>query len=285
MLRVATFNVNGIRAAVRRGYLDWQQRARPDVVCLQEVRAPDAMVPPAVFDGWYFSYHAGTRPGRNGVGVLTRVPPLAVRRGFAELPPRTRLAESAVPHDDPDDFDSQGRYLEVDLPGLTVASLYLPKGDVAGEKYLRKLRFLTLLERRIELMVRRSRRGADYLLCGDFNIAPAEADVRFWRKHRGSEGFLPAEREWINRQLEAGRLTDVLRQQRPDQIGPFTWWSWRTTTWDADAGWRIDHQLATRRLARTATDAWVDTSTTMAERMSDHSPMLADYRYDLATAR
>ncbi|NNG35954.1 exodeoxyribonuclease III [Nakamurella aerolata] len=279
MLRVATFNVNGIRAAVRRGYLDWQQRTRPDVVCLQEVRAPAPAVPPEVHAGRHFSYHAGNRAGRNGVAILTRQPPLAVRRGFAELPARARRPTTLPPHEDPDDFDPQGRYLEVDLPGLTVASLYLPKGDVDGEKYLRKLRFLALLEQRIALMIRRSRRGNQYLLCGDFNIAPAEPDIRFWRKHRGSEGFLPAEREWINRQLAPGRLVDVLRTLRPDEVGPFTWWSWRSTTWAADAGWRIDHQLATPELARTATAAWVDTSATMAERMSDHSPMVADYTW------
>jgi exodeoxyribonuclease-3 len=267
-VRVASFNVNGIRAAVRRGYVRWQTTAAPDVVCLQEVRAPRALVPAEAIEGYHFAYHQGNRPGRNGVAVLSRDRPSAVRFGF-------NTADAAQ---DPDGFDAQGRYVEVDLPGLTVASLYLPKGDVYEQKYAAKMRFLALLQAHLTTAVRRARRGRrEFLLCGDFNIAPAEADIRFWKRSLKAEGFLPPEREWIAG-LTAGPLVDVVRLLRPDEIGPFTWWSWIATSWANDAGWRIDHHLATPGLAARAERAWVDKAETGDLRMSDHAPVLVDYR-------
>ncbi|WP_029138019.1 exodeoxyribonuclease III [Nakamurella lactea] len=269
-MRVAAFNVNGIRAAVRRGYVDWQRSAAPDIVCLQEVRAPVAQVPPAAIDGYHFSYHEGDRAGRNGVAVLSRVAPSAVRCGFSP-------ADGADGADDPDGFDAQGRYLEVDLPGLTVASLYLPKGDVYGEKYAAKMRFLALLQAQLAKSVRRSRRShREFLVCGDFNIAPAEADIRSWKSNLKSEGFLPQERDWFGEQT-SGPLVDVVRQLRPDEVGPFSWWTWRGQAFDNDAGWRIDHQLATPALAARAERAWVDRAESYPLRMSDHAPVLVDY--------
>ncbi len=261
MLRVAAHNVNGIRAAVRRGYLDWSRSRNADVVCLQEVRSPAALIPPEVADGYHLAYHEGDRAGRNGVAVLSRTEPTAVRVGFGSA-----------------EFDAQGRYIEVDLPGVTVASLYLPKGDVAGERLAAKLRFMAELADYLRRARRRAKRGGrELVVCGDYNIAHAEADIKSWRTNLRSAGFLPPERAWIGELISTGGMVDVVRALHPGADGPYTWWSWRGKAFDNDAGWRIDHQLATKGLAAQAISGGIDRAPSYAERISDHAPVVIDY--------
>jgi exodeoxyribonuclease-3 len=261
VLRVATFNVNGIRAAVRRGYLDWVAHRAPGIICLQEVRSPPAAVPDEVTAGYHWTYHEGDRLGRNGVGVLTREAPISVRTGFGSV-----------------EFDRQGRYVEVDLPGITVASLYLPKGAADGEILDTKLRFMSEFASHLARARRRARRdGRELLVCGDYNVAHTEDDLKAWRTNKRSPGFLPVERDWIGGLISTGGLVDVLRLRHPDQAGPYTWWSWRGRSWDTDAGWRIDHHLATPALAARAVAAGVDRAPDYRSRMSDHAPVVVDY--------
>lgn len=254
-------NVNGIRAAVRRGYVGWQTVTAPDVVCLQEVRSPVAAIPAEALAGYHLACHEGHQPGRAGVAVLSREAPSDVRIGFG----------------DPE-FDRQGRYLEVDLTGLTVASLYLPKGAPGGPVLDDKLRFMTLFGAHVARQAARSvATGREFVVCGDYNIAETTADLRWWKRYGSAPGFLPVEREWLTGIQRTAGLVDVIRRLHPDQDGPYTWWSWRTTAWDADAGWRIDHHLATPGLAATATRGWVDRPATFDARISDHSPVVVDY--------
>jgi exodeoxyribonuclease-3 len=262
VLRVATLNVNGIRAAVRRGYLDWAARRAPDVICLQEVRSPPAAIPDGVTTGYHWTYHEGDRRGRNGVAVLSREAPGAVRIGFGSA-----------------EFDRQGRYVEVDLPGITVGSLYLPKGATDGEILDGKLRFMAEFASYLARARRRAgRAGRELLVCGDYNIAHTQNDLKAWRTNRRSPGFLPIERDWIGDLISTGGLVDVLRLMHPGQAGPYTWWSWRGRSWDTDAGWRIDHQLATPALAARATASGVDRAPDYRARMSDHAPVVVDYQ-------
>jgi exodeoxyribonuclease-3 len=263
-LRVATHNVNGIRAAVRRGYLRWAEESRPDVICLQEVRALPESIPTEALDGYVWNYTAGDRPGRAGVAVLTRVDPSEVRIGFT-------LSASAQ-------FDLQGRYLEVDLPGLTVASVYVPKGAGSGVALDAKLRFLQALLTHLRVQLERATtQGREFLIAGDFNIAPTEDDLHWWRRYQRAPGFLPVEREHFAELLDLG-LVDVMRTLHPNQKGPYSWWSWISTAWEANAGWRIDLQLTTPGLAGRAVAGWVDRAPTFAQRMSDHAPVVVDYR-------
>lgn len=273
MLRVASMNVNGLRAAVRRGFDRWLADRAPDIVGLQEVRCPEDQLP--VLDGYHLSLHAGLLAGRNGVGVLTRQPPVAVRTGFGNRR-----------------FDDEGRYLEVDLdptddrPGLTIGSLYLPKGDRptdgpdAAAKHRRKLSFMASLRSyltRARLDAKAA--GREFLIMGDFNIAHTELDVRNWRSNRRNSGFLPDEREWFGSILGPRRLVDVVRRLHPDEPGPYSWWTWRGRAFDQDTGWRIDYQLATPELARAAVCGGTDREDSYAGRMSDHSPVVVDYRF------
>ena len=172
----------------------------------------------------------------------------------------------------------------VDLPGVTVGSLYLPKGDVAGEKWDAKMLFMTQLAAHTARAARRAKRGGrGFVVCGDFNIAHTEADLKSWKTNQRSIGFLPAERAWIGELISTGGLVDVVRVLHPDQEGPYTWWSWRGRQFDNDAGWRIDHQLATPALAAAAIAGCVDRESSYAARMSDHSPVWVDY--DVAPGR
>lgn len=268
---MASVNVNGIRAAVRRGMIDWLDDRRPDIVGLQEMRCPADQVP--ALDGYHISHHLGDIPGRNGVAVLSRTAPTAVRRGTGSR-----------------EFDREGRYVEVDLdlgagrPGLTVGSLYLPKGgtpysDEASQvKYERKMRFCRHFGSYLTRARRAARRsGREFLVMGDWNVAPTELDLRNWRTNRKSEGFLPEEREWIASIQSPRTLIDVVRRLHPDTNGPYSWWSWRGQSFANDTGWRIDHQLATPALAAAAVTAGTDREPTYEARKSDHSPVVVDY--------
>jgi exodeoxyribonuclease III len=257
---VSTVNVNGVRAATRKGFTAWLAGTEADVVCLQECRAlPEEF--PELPDGWVLSYApCESARGRNGVGVLTRDVPEAVRIGFGST-----------------EFDGAGRYLEVDLPGLTVATLYLPNGTVGTPKQDEKDRFLAEFA---PYLVERAGKAAaedrEVLVCGDWNIAHTEADIRNWRGNVRNSGFLPYERDWIGSVLNSGYV-DVVRSLHPDVDGPYSWWSYRGRAFDNDTGWRIDYHIATPGLARRAGRAVVERAAEHALRWSDHAPVTVSY--------
>jgi len=306
MLRIATANLNGIRAAHRRGFGEWLAGRGCDVVALQEVRAQADKIPAGAFGDFHVALETGTLPGRNGVAVLTREAPAAVRTwsgtaliGGTESAGGTALTALPAPDHVPlarglGRFAAEGRYLEVDLAEapLTIACLYLPKGGLpahlqrpermreepdGGAKYARKMAFMAAFSR----YLRRTRRaaaaaGREFLLMGDLNIAHTERDLANWRRNQHNDGFLPEEREWLGQQLSARTLVDVVRRLHPEQDGPYSWWSWLGQSFAKDAGWRIDYHLATPRLARSAQRAEVDREH-RGQRLSDHSPVVVDY--------
>ena len=301
-LRVASFNVNGIRAAQRRGFEAWLAERDPDVVALQEVRCPPAQLPEGVFGEHHLTYEPGQIAGRNGVAVLTRTRPSAVRTWSGEAllrapgedhvdteptPPGT-MARGLSP------FASEGRYVEVDLADqpLTIACLYLPKGGLpahlqkpggreapdGGAKYERKMGFLAAFARQLDRSRKAARAaGREFLLLGDLNVAHTELDLTNWRGNRKSEGFLPEEREWFSSITSPRTLVDVVRRVRPDETGPMSWWSWMGGAFDRDTGWRIDYHLASPGLATRAVTAGTDRPASAAERVSDHAAVVVDY--------
>ncbi|WP_175408495.1 exodeoxyribonuclease III [Streptomyces sp. TRM64462] len=263
MLTVTTANVNGLRAAAKKGFVEWLAGTAADVLCLQEVRAEESQLPDAVRapEGWYAVHAPAAAKGRAGVSLLTRREPDAVRVGFGVS-----------------EFDTSGRYLEADLPGVTVASLYLPSGEVCTERQDEKVRFMdAFLPYLKELRERAAADGRDVLVCGDWNIAHQEADLKNWKANRKNSGFLPEERAWLGRVFDEadGGYVDVVRAQHPDQEGPYSWWSYRGRAFDNDAGWRIDLIAGTPRLAGRCVKAYVERAASHAERWSDHAPVTA----------
>lgn len=304
MLRIATFNVNGIRAAERRGFGAWLDGCAPDVAALQEVRCPVAALPTDVFGDHHLTYDPGTIPGRNGVAVLTRQAPAAVRTWGAPVllrPPGSTASDLGEPGDGIplarglSRFVTEGRYLEVDLADqpLTVASLYLPKGGLpahlqvpgrmreapdGGARHARKMGFLDAFARQLHRARRAARaRGREFVLLGDLNVAHTELDVAHWRRHQRSEGFLPEERAWLGEQLSPRTLVDVVRRLHPHTPGPWSWWSWLGRTFERDEGWRIDYHLATPGLASRATATHVHRRGEDGVRVSDHGAVVVDY--------
>lgn len=305
MLRIATANVNGIRAAQRRGFGTWLAGRGCDVVALQEIRAQADKLPEAAFGDYHVALETGDIPGRNGVAVLTRTAPEAVRTWSgtallgrphatsADLDELTAadhvpLARKLRP------FAAQGRYIEVDLADVpvTVANLYLPKGGLpaelqrpgsmreapdGGARYQRKMDFLVGFGRYLTATRRAAAAsGREFLLMGDMNIAHTRHDLTNWRSNQKHDGFLPEERDWFDRQLSPRTLVDVVRSLNPDTDGPYSWWSWAGESFAKGVGWRIDYHLASPGLASTAVRAEVDREVN-GVRLSDHAPVVVDY--------
>ncbi|MBH5335217.1 exodeoxyribonuclease III [Streptomyces pactum] len=260
---VTTVNVNGLRAAAQKGFPAWLAGTEADVVCLQEVRAEPHQLTDGIREpeGWYTVHAPAAAKGRAGVSLYARREPEAVRIGFGSA-----------------EFDGSGRYAEIDLPGLTVASLYLPSGEVGTARQEEKLRFMAeFLPYLKELRERAAAAGREVLVCGDWNIAHREADLKNWKANRKNSGFLPEEREWLSRVFDEAAYVDVVRALHPDVEGPYSWWSYRGKAFDNDSGWRIDYHVATPGLARRALKAVVERAPSYDLRWSDHAPVTVSY--------
>ncbi|MGP4002740.1 exodeoxyribonuclease III [Streptomyces sp. 8N706] len=259
MLNVTTVNVNGLRAAAKKGFVEWLAATSADVVCLQEVRAEPDQLPAEVRapDGWHTVHAPAAAKGRAGVSIYSRREPEGVRVGFGSS-----------------EFDGSGRYVEIDLPGITVASLYLPSGEVGTERQDEKVRFMgEFLPYLKEVRERAAAGGREVLVCGDWNIAHREADLKNWKANTRKAGFLPEERAWLTRVFEEAEYADVVRRLNPEVAGPYSWWSYRGKAFDNDSGWRIDLVCTTRGIAERAVKAYVERPASHAERWSDHAPV------------
>ena len=266
-MRVATVNVNGVRAAWRKGMADWLAGVDADIVTLQEVRAPDAVIREVLAEtGFYVAHTESAQKGRNGVAVLTKPEPKDVR-----------------PHCADAYFDDSGRWIEVDVPLedgslLTVVSAYVHSGAVGTPQHDDKMRLLGRMLERMAAIGDSAHSGADHgVVTGDFNIGHTERDIRNWKGNVGKAGFLPQEREILDRAASDVGWVDVHRAVSGDIDGPYTWWSMRGQAFDNDTGWRIDYQFATPELAAAAASARVDRAASWAERWSDHAPLVIDY--------
>ena len=255
-MRVVTLNVNGIRSAAKKGLYRWLAAQKADVVCLQEIKAHDgdlveAMRAPRGLHG-FFSH--AQKKGYAGVALYSRVAPDAVREGFGVR-----------------EFDAEGRYLEARFGRLSVASVYFPSGSAGPHRQASKFRFL---EAFLPHLKKLRKSGREVILCGDWNIAHREIDLRNWRSNQKNSGFLPEERAWLTRVFEQIGFVDVFRRlnAKPEQ---YTWWSNRGQAWAKNVGWRIDYQIATPGIAARA----VKESIYKRRRFSDHAPLTIDYDY------
>ena len=253
-MRIITLNVNGIRAAARKGFFDWLPGQEADIVCLQETRAQpeqrrDPMFTP---QGYHVYYLDAERKGYSGVAVYSRMKPDRVIEGLGWS-----------------DFDCEGRALRIDLGRLSVISLYLPSGSSGNVRQDFKY---DIMQRMKSLLTRFAGDGREYLVCGDVNIAHKEIDLKNWRSNQKNSGFLPAERSWLDWLFDQAGFVDTFRRldSSPEQ---YTWWSNRGQSWAKNVGWRIDYQIATPLLAKRSRRA----SIYKDERFSDHAPLIIDY--------
>ncbi|UWF76918.1 exodeoxyribonuclease III [Microbacterium neungamense] len=277
-LRVASINVNGIRAAVRNGMNAWLDAADVDVLTVQEVRGQDEHLE-AAFPGWSVVHDESSAKGRAGVAIVSRRPALATRTDFGD-----------------EDFDSRGRWIEGDfLLGdrpLTIVSAYVHTGEADTPRQEEKWRFLDAMTERMRELGAPD--GALALVTGDLNVGHRELDIKNWRGNRTKAGFLPRERAYFDRLLGPtgeevvcvdGTVgtgmgwVDIGRRHHGEIDGPYTWWSMRGKAFDNDSGWRIDYHLATPALAERATGYAIARAATYAERWSDHAPVIVDYAY------
>jgi exodeoxyribonuclease-3 len=253
-VRIITLNVNGIRSASGKGLFEWLRRQSADVVCLQEVRAQaEVLDEPAYRPKPYYCYfEPAVRKGYSGVAIYSRKHPDGLVRGFGSP-----------------EFDMEGRYLEIRFGNLSVVSVYLPSGSAGEERQRSKFRFLEEFGRHLD---RICADGRDYILCGDWNIAHKEIDLKNWRSNQKNSGFLPEERAWLTGVLERRRMVDAFRElnRKPEQ---YTWWSNRGQSWAKNVGWRIDYQIASPQLRPAIRRERIYRD----RRFSDHAPLIMDY--------
>jgi exodeoxyribonuclease III len=257
-MRIITLNCNGIRSAARKGLFDWLAGQHPDYVCLQETKAQPEDLEEAreVFfpQGWHCHYNSARKKGYAGVALYARQPPDAVL---------TTLGAA--------EFDDEGRYIEVRHCNLSVVSLYAPSGSAGPERQASKDRFLKFFLPRLHAW---ARSGRDYVICGDWNIAHRNIDLKNWKTNGKNSGFLPHERAWLDEVFAEGVWVDGYRHLHPATEGEsYTWWSNRGQAWARNVGWRIDYQVISPGLRARLTRAAIYKD----NRFSDHAPLTLDY--------
>ena len=257
-MRIISVNLNGIRSAFSKGFLPWLLQQDADIICLQELKAQaaDITAQMATIPGYHSYFHYAEKKGYSGVGIYCRQKPQKVIEGLG-LP----------------EFDREGRYIEVQFGRLSVISLYLPSGSSGEERQEIKFKFMAAFMPHLRDL---HASGREVLLCGDWNIAHTEKDLKNWRGNKKNSGFLPQERAWLSELFDVVGFVDVFRMLYPD-LQAYTWWSNRGQAWAKDVGWRIDYHIATPGLALAAQSA----SIYKEQRFSDHAPLTVNYGYTL----
>ena len=256
-MKIITLNVNGIRSGQRKGFYAWMLRQRADVICLQEIKAhveqlDDEVLSPS---GYYAYFNSAAKRGYSGVAIYAR-----------------RQPDRVLPSLGWRQADSEGRFLQADFGDLSIVSIYLPSGSSGPERQAVKFDFMKRLFPALKKMRRQKRQ---YILCGDWNIAHREIDLRNWRSNQKNSGFLPEERAWMDELFTRVGLVDAFRcvNRLPEQ---YTWWSNRGQAWTKNVGWRIDYQIITPGLKDRVRGAKIYKK----QRFSDHAPLLMDYAID-----
>ncbi|GIG55327.1 exodeoxyribonuclease III [Demequina activiva] len=264
-MRIVSVNVNGVRAAARKGMAEWLDGSGADVVCLQEVRAPLEITGPLVGEHWQVVEEACEIKGRAGVAIASRSELTDVVSGVEAL---GEIMREPV---------HTGRWIEATVQSpagpVRVVSTYQHSGTAGTPSMDLKYAMLDAATARMDALRSQFER---VVVMGDINIAHQNNDIKNWRGNLKSAGFLPEERAYLDRWVEAGWV-DTHRTHVGDQPGPYTWWSMRGKAFDNDAGWRIDYQFASPALAAAVTDVRVDRAPSYDTRWSDHAPLIVDY--------
>lgn len=257
-MQIITLNLNGIRAAAKKGFLPWLSAQSADIVCVQELKAqlPDLSADMLSPDGYRGYFHCAEQKGYSGVGIYTRKTPDRVIEGIGIA-----------------DIDTEGRFLQADFGDLSIVSIYLPSGSSGEHRQAAKFYFM---EKFFPILQNLMISGREVILCGDWNIAHKEIDLKNWRSNQKNSGFLPEERAWLSKVFDDIGFVDVFRRLNAES-DQYTWWSNRGQAWAKNVGWRIDYQIATPAIAQKARN----TAIYKDERFSDHAPLIVDYDHTL----
>ena len=255
-MRVLSLNVNGLRAAARKGFYEWLEGQDADFVCLQEIKArPEQLTAAELAPAGYRSfYEPGERKGHSGVALFARAAPDEVIHGFGSA-----------------EFDPEGRYIEARFGNVSIASVYVPSGTSGEARLAAKFRFM---EQFSEHLCGLAASGRHCILCGDWNVAHKEIDLKNYRANQKNSGFLPEERAWLDQVFGPIGFVDAFRQVNTEP-GQYSWWSQRQPTTRArNVGWRLDYQVVTPGLG----DCVIAASIPRDPPFSDHAPVIIDYQ-------
>ena len=256
MTKIISANLNGIRSAAKKGFFDWFAKEAAHFVCVQELKAQaDDMTEEFLRPhGYHGHFHYAEKKGYSGVGVYSKAEPDAVQIGFGDA-----------------EFDAEGRYVRCDFGDLTVISLYCPSGSSSPERQEAKFRFMAAFLPHLQTLIAQ---GRELVICGDWNIAHKEIDLKNWKSNQKNSGFLPEERAWMTQLFDEVGWVDVYRQLHPTATDEaYTWWSNRGQAWANNVGWRIDYHVATPSVASRAKSARIYKE----QRFSDHAPLIIQY--------
>jgi exodeoxyribonuclease-3 len=269
-MKVISANLNGIRAAARKGFYDWLANVDADIVCTQELKAQPDQIEDEPYhpEGYYTYFHAAVKKGYSGVGIHCKQKPDHVHIGLGE---------------GFEDVDSEGRYIQADFGNISIASLYMPSGSSKEERQEFKIDMMDRFEDKLKAL---AESGRQVIICGDWNIVHKKRDIKNWRGNQKRSGFLPEERQWMDwlfgetePELEGGRgghagYCDAFRLIN-DEDEQYTWWSNRGQAWANNTGWRIDYHVISANLK----DKVIAGSDLIykEERFSDHAPLVIEY--------
>ncbi|MGD8719035.1 MAG: exodeoxyribonuclease III [Candidatus Zixiibacteriota bacterium] len=248
-IRILSWNVNGLRAAHKKGLLDWLQRERPDVLCLQETKATAEQLPAELKEvkGYQAHFNAAERKGYSGVAVYTRVEPKEVRDGFGVKR-----------------FDVEGRTLVLDYGDFVLFNVYFPNGKASEERLRYKMSFYRAFLKHVSAL---KDEGRNVVICGDVNTAHKEIDLAHPKQNEKISGFLPQERAWIDKLIGRG-FVDTFREFH-DEAEQYTWWDMRTRARERNVGWRLDYFFVNEEFVPSVKDAFI-----LPDVMgSDHCPV------------
>lgn len=252
-MKIITYNVNGIRAALKKGWLEWLKTAAPDVICIQEIKATPDQVPELLYleqMGYEHYWYPAQKKGYSGTAIFTRRTPKQVVYGCGH-----------------EDYDFEGRMIRLDFEELSVMSVYFPSGTTGDIRQTFKYRFLDDFQAYSNKLIEEQPK---LVVCGDFNICHRAIDIHNPKSNANTSGFLPQEREWMEQYLESGFI-DSFRHLNPEPHN-YTWWSYRAGSRGKNLGWRIDYNMVSKAL-----ESQIVSSSIMSEAVhSDHCPTVVE---------
>ena len=252
MTRIISYNVNGIRAAMRKGMVDWLKSAAPDIFCVQELKAQEDQIDLNLFTdlGYKVFWHSAEKKGYSGVCILSKMDPVNVVIGCGE-----------------EKYDAEGRVIRTDYEDFSVMSVYMPSGTSGDHRQSFKMEWLDFFYDYVQELMKSK---PNLIISGDYNICHKPIDIHNPVSNKNSTGFLPEERAWVSKFIEGGFI-DTFRHFNPEPHN-YTWWSYRVNARDRNLGWRIDYQMASNPMEKRLSRAQILSEA----KHSDHCPVLLE---------